>query len=357
MKIGILTFHCALNYGALLQTYGLQEYLKRQGHEVAVIDYRPEYLLRPYKVFNWSWKPTLSVVRNILFFIRAIWVLLIRWKRKRGFSRFIQKYINLCTMDFTDSDFDAYVFGSDQIWNPHITGGFDRIYFGRFLAAEGKKRVAYAASAGSVNLLIPLEEKLAISLSSYTAISVREKSLANFVNRYMQAEVVLDPVLLAGRETFEKIASQEKAKKDYLLVFQLDYDDIFTVRKIAEAIAQKQRLEVVELVSSSESLRNRRLITTASPERVISLFRDASHVVTTSYHGTAFSVLFEKDFHVVHSSGSERMANLLSALGLEERLIDSETDITSDKIDYEQVNRRLEKMHLDSVAFLTDALA
>ena len=231
---------------------------------------------------------------------------------------------------------------------------------GAFAGSEGKKRVAYAASAGSVNHLVPLEKELAISISSYTAVSVREKSLADFVNRQMQgiqAKLVLDPVLLAGQETFEKVASQEKAKRDYVLVFQLDYDDTFTVRKIAEAIAQKQRLEIVELVSASESLRNRRLITTASPERVISLFRDANHVVTTSYHGTVFSILFEKNFHVVHSSGSERMVNLLSALGLEERLIDSEMDITSEQIDYKQVNRRLEKMRLDSVVFLHHALA
>ena len=102
MKIAILTFHCALNYGAIMQTYGLQEYLKKIGHEVYVIDYRPEYLLKPYRIFNWRWSLTLSVKRNIFLFIRTILVSLIRLKRKKSFSQFTKKYINLCSLDFSN---------------------------------------------------------------------------------------------------------------------------------------------------------------------------------------------------------------------------------------------------------------
>lgn len=362
MKIGILTFHCALNYGALMQTYGLQEYLKRAGHEVSVIDYRPDYLLRPYKIFPWRWEAALSVVRNLLFLVRAIWVFPIRMKRKKGFARFTEKYIHLCPMNFVDStsDFDAFVFGSDQIWNPQITKGFDRIYFGHFPAAKGKRLVVYAASAGNVEHVKSNEKEFLSLLSSYTAISVREKSLADFINKQVevkQAEVVVDPVLLAGRTVFEAIASKEKAGKGYLLVFQLSYDVTFTTRRIAESIAKARGLEIVELVSSTESLKNRQLVETASPECFVSFFRDASYVVTTSYHGTVFSILFEKNFTVVDSSASERMANLLSALDLNERLVKNEKDVIFDKIDYRTVNKCLEKMRSVSETFLDRQLS
>ena len=362
MKIGILTFHCALNYGALMQTYGLQEYLKRVGHEVFVVDYRPEYLLRPYKIFNWRWEPALSVVQNVLFLIRAFLVFPIRMKRKKGFSRFTKKYIHLYPMDFIDStsDFDAFIFGSDQIWNPQITKGFDRIYFGQFPVAKRKRLVTYAASAGNVEHAKSNEKEFLSLLSSYTAISVREKSLADFINKQMekpQVTVVVDPVLLAGRTVFEIIASKKRTGKSYLLVFQLSYDMTFTTRRIAESIAKSKGLEIVELVSSTESLKNRQLVETASPERFVSFFRDASYVVTSSFHGTVFSVLFEKDFTVVDSFASERIANLLSALDLKERLAKNEKDVISDKMDYKQVNERLEKMRSISQTFLDRQLS
>ncbi len=364
MKIGILTFHCALNYGALMQTYGLQEYLKRMGHEVFVIDYRPKYLLKPYSVFNWRWSSAFSVKQNLFFLIRSILVFPIRLKRKKGFSRFINKHIHLCPMDSTNQGarFDAFVFGSDQIWNPIITEGFDRVYFGQFSASIGKRLVTYAASAGSVEYVKSNEKEFISLLSSYTAISVREKSLADFINKQSgkrRATVVVDPVLLAGRTVFESIALKEKVGNNYLLVFQLSYNDtIFATRRIVNAIAKEKKLEIVELVSFMESLKNnRQIITTASIEHFISLFRDASYVVTTSYHGTIFSILFEKDFTVVDSFVSERMVSLLSMLDLKERLAKNEKYIILDKIDYRQTNERLEKMRLSSQMFLKQVLA
>lgn len=362
MKIAILTFHCALNYGAIMQTYGLQEYLKKIGHEVYVIDYRPEYLLKPYRIFNWRWSLTLSVKRNIFLFIRTILVSLIRLKRKKSFSQFTKKYINLCSLDFSnpESEFDAFIFGSDQIWNPLITNGFDNVYFGQFPAVKGKRLVVYAASAGNVEYIKSNKKDFISLLSSYTEISVREKSLADFICKQQegkQVEVVVDPVLLVGKSIYERIASKEKMQKNYVLVFLLSNDMIFKNRKIAEFIAKAKGLEIVELVSASESLKTSRLIDTASPERFISLFRDASYVVTSSYHGTIFSILFEKDFTVVDSSASERMVNLLIALDLKERLAKNEEDVIFGKIDYRQTNEHIKKMRLASQNFLEQALA
>lgn len=362
MKIGILTFHCAINYGAILQTYGLQEYLKSLGHEVYVLDYRPKYLQTPYKLFHWEWIPSLSIVSNLLFFVREILVFPTRMKRKIKFNKFTYKYIHLHSLNCinSESDFDAFVFGSDQIWNPNITEKFDKLYFGLFEAAKNKRLIAYAASSGSIDSLLTRKKEFIELLSSYTAISVRERSIANFISTQLPQKkviTVVDPVFLAGRNTFEAIASTQIAQKRYLLVFQLYYDMTFTCRKIAEKIADTYGLQIIEMLSFTESLKHKEFITTASPENFVSLFKNASYIVTSSYHGMVFSLLFEKDFNVVYSSVCERMINLLSELNLKERLVYDENNITLSPIDYTSVNKRLENMRSISKLFINKSLS
>ena len=361
MKIGILTFHCADNYGAVLQAYGLQEYLKSLGHEVYVLDYRPLYLTEQYNAFMWNWNPDNSIIRNILFFIRSIVVMPIRLLRRSRFASFRHKFIRTypCNFDCESSCLDAYIFGSDQIWNPKITRGFDKIFFGYFPAAKNKKNISYAASVGSIDNIISKEKDFFSMLSRYTNISVREKSIADFINCRMRTAScsVVDPVLLVGKTAFTSIALKKRSNKEYLLVFKLASDESVIVNEIAGKIAKEKKLEIVELVSV-ESIRNLSVLATASPERFISLFRDASYVVTTSYHGTVFSILFEKDFNTVSLNNSiERMSYLLSVLGLEDRIIDmKKKNVASHKIDYGSINGRLHKMIMDSQSFIKEAL-
>lgn len=362
MKIGILTFHCVLNYGAVLQAYGLQEYLKKLGHTVYVIDYCPTYLLLPYKIFHWSWIPNLSVIRNLLLFLRAIFVIPVRLRRHKLFEHFVFTRLNIYSADLSDTnlDLDAFVLGSDQIWNPQITAGFDGIYFGQFPAAKGRKVIAYAASAGSTIYLDSVRDQFFALLSHVGAISVREKVLADYISEQSwdkAVDVTLDPVLLAGKEIYLPLISKSENRRPYVLSVQLVYNEMQS--SFAKEIARQKGLELIELAPSSESLKNRSLLMSEGPEVFLTLLWNADYVVTSSFHGLAFAILFEKEFNAVSLDikHSERMHGLLAALGLDDRLIVSGQHLTaSDRIDYSSINQILENLRSSSRTFIEKAL-
>lgn len=356
MKIGILTFHCAINYGAVLQAYGLQETLKSMGHEVYIIDYRPEYLKRPYRLFFPEVVKGHGILGNIRFFIRELLALPIRYKRRCAFNRFIEKYLHLTNLDIQseDNDFDCFVFGSDQIWNPQITEG-DPVFFGDAPCFKGKKIFTYAASAGSVAALKEIDvEQLKGWLSKFSALSVREKSLSHYLSEELQLEnhLVLDPVLLAGKEVFQQIALCKNTEKPYLLFFSLWKND--EALHIAKEKAVLEGLELVEMYSMVESVKDRKILQCLTPNQFIGLFKGASYVVSTSFHGTAFSILFHKPFICVgHDFGKSRFYSLLDMVGLQDRLVDvaypKELDYTD--INWDSVDIILSKKRNESFSF------
>ena len=365
MKIGILTFHCAYNYGAVLQAYALQEYLKTLGHEVHIIDYRPAYLLSSYKICAFKWNSDCSLKHNIFLLIRSLLILPTRIKRSLNFKCFLKKHLSLYPVKYLsmNSDFDAFITGSDQIWNPLITGGrYDDFYWGKLNVGSGKKVISYAASAGTINNLESNPEFLRKMLSAYSSISVREKSLADYIEEKTgyKPYVVVDPVLLCDKNVFTSIMDKQKESVSYLLIFQLKYnDDCQKISNIATKIAKQKGISVIrKLAPMSESLKDRDLLTNVRPETFLSLIAGASYVVTSSFHGTVFSLLFEKNFSTVKLSSqvSERMENLLDSVGLNSRLVDDVEDISYEDIDYNIVNKHINKLRSYSRNFLKAAL-
>lgn len=357
MKIGILTFHCAINYGAVLQAYGLQEYLKSLGHEVYIIDYQPDYLKRPYRLFfderikgNGFW-------RNIRLFLREILASPIRYKRNEKFKRFCKQRLHLVSLDLQKSDngFDLFVFGSDQIWNMEITEN-DSVFWGNAPAFKNKKLITYAASAGSVSIL----EKVNISqikgwLSNFSSISVRENELSIYLNDKLDIknQVVLDPVLLAGKHIFQSIVSSINIRKPYLLFFSLCGND--KALKFAKYQSKLMGLELIIMYSIEEAIKKNDVRQSLSPEEFISYFQNATYIITTSFHGTVFSILFEKNF-IYYSYDkiiSERISNLLKDLGIHHRIqnIGDEYKLY-DIIDYVTVKSKLEISRINSINFL-----
>lgn len=358
MKIGILTFHCAANYGAVLQAYGLQSYLRSLGHDVHVIDYRPEYLLKPYRVFRMPVR-NCNLVTKLKLAIRALLVAPVRWRRNVLFDRFRKRYLNVASFDLDspNNDFDAFVFGSDQIWNPRITWGFDRVYFGDFPAAMGKKKIAYAASAGSTANISNKEEFLSL-LANFQKISVRETELAGYIkeNMKMDVPVLCDPVLLGGRSLYAGLAELPKVKKPYLLLFQLSRKK--AVVKYAENLAKKSDMEFIELAPVFESLKNCRMKQTFSLEQFIGYIVNAEYVLTSSFHGTVFSVLFRKNFNVisVDRDNDKRAVSLLERLGLGDRIACIEDNPCISEVDYAGVDGRMEELLKESAEYISSAL-
>lgn len=360
MKLGILTFHCAVNYGAVLQVFALQEYLTSLGHEVSVIDYRPEYLLNPYRISN-VFIPQSSFVRRVKYWLRSCMIMPIKYKRNRTFSGFVKSRIHLAKLDFAEpaNDYDAFIVGSDQIWNPLITEGFDDVYFCNFAAARSKRTISYAASAGSVeNIISSRQEKDFFSkLSGIDSISVREMSLSKYLtDNGKNVRTTVDPVLLAGKDVFAGIARKPKRKKPYMLLFQLWVSP--KIVEFTEAVANTLGLEVVSISSSSESVKNAKILQSLSPEEFVGYFHYASYIITTSFHGTVFSILFGKDFNVVSTDriNSERMTSLLDGLGLGARMTDLSEIPDISHIDYSQVKLGLAEIIEESKNFLNQSL-
>lgn len=359
MKIGILTFHCAHNYGAVLQCYALQEVLKGMGHTVEVMDYRPSYLKAPYDIVSFRRIQSRNPIRLMKGMISEILSLPERIIRHKGFDRFIKERLCLSAPGIP-SDCDAYVMGSDQIWNPGITQGFDGVYFGHLPFPKGHRSyIAYAASMEREALNDSEKNYLQEALRNFDAISVRESHLASLLQPLTDKDVkvVLDPTLLAVPSVWSSFVGRNPLGRKYVLVYQVRVDK--ETMRIARHIAGQLDAEVVSLSSFPTWRRSKSLYQTESPQAFVNWMRWASCVVTTSFHGTAFSVILNRPFYsIALGRGDTRAASLLKQVGLEERMIGKTASPVFQEIDYvgRKVNDRLDARRREAMEFLKTKL-
>ena len=351
-----MTFHCARNYGAVLQAYALQTYLERLGHKVFIINYRPLYLTRPYRIIrfeDWQGKGLRVRVRLSL---REFLVAPIRFLRNCRFERFVRNRLHLLDIDLNKpcADIDTFVFGSDQIWNPVICNGYDKYYLAEAEAFKGKKCIAYAASVGRVANIESGSAQLLNLLSNLDLIGVRENSFLEWLkaNGIANPVLTLDPVMMVGRECFEPIAREVKPRKPFLLLFMLDKDS--AAEGIAREVAIRNNLEIIEFAPRYETFAFKGKMQTKSPESFLGMIKAASYVVTTSFHATAFSIMYKKEFTVVSSydEKNERVQSLLSVFGLESRLSFDESNIDFSPINYDKRFDQFEDVKRTSEHFL-----
>ena len=287
------------------------------------------------------------------------------WKhrilRSKAFDRFIRNRFDLhpYVRHTNFSDFDAIFLGSDQIWNKTITGQrYDEVFFGGNATC---RVIAYAASMGRGTLSDKDRERLRQYLAPMTAIGVREESLKELLQPLSAKPVytTIDPTLLAGAEMFEKIASPPASDRKYVLVYDLSpYKR--EVLEIARNVAEKIGARIVELDAyplTGFSMRYKDQ--TASPEQYLGYFRHAAFVVTTSFHGTAFSLLFNRPFYTIKQDNPAdlRVLSLLEKVGLTDRFIPLGTVPGCNPVRYEKVEQRLASEVEKSRTFIDDALS
>ena len=361
MKIGLLTFHCAQNYGAVLQCYATQEFLKSKGYEIEVIDYRPDYLLRPYRLFNTKRlvcgnpiTSTINLVKELIQFPR-------RCYRQWAYHRFAKKYLTLSktvTKALIPSHYDTYIVGSDQIWNPKLTHGFDDAYFCRFAFPKGDKRyIAYAASMEAKELSPEARQYYQEVLKDFDAVSVREGDLAQLLQPLtpLQITQVLDPTLMADPCIWNAFATRHFTKKKYVVIYQGRSNK--ASERVAKNIAKQVGGEVFILstwfsLSRGESHQN------IGPEEFVDVIRHAACVITTSFHGTAFSIIFNRPFYTIrmNDGADTRSQSLLESLNLQDRMISTDSSPIFSPIDYSEANTKLKELRCNSQEFLLKAL-
>lgn len=303
MKIAIVTFQKSMNYGTNLQAFALQSFLRTRGFDVETIDYQnPSEVRTNLKGF----KRLRSEIWN-----RTLYPLFESKERIQRTEAFRAKYVSLSSRQYTSHQelydandiYDVFISGSDQIWNP-VFNRCDYKYFLDFVTGDNK-RIAYAPSFGTPTVDEKYLGECLPLIKQYTDISMREESGAEIVSAALGREVctVLDPVFLPEKKTWEEIAS-EQLLGEYIFCYIMpgDKNSELAITLKAEAISKLTGLPIVYLgkkVYDKLNLKDRKANRfDDGPSEWISLLKNANYVVTNSFHGTAFSILFHKTFFV-----------------------------------------------------------
>lgn len=355
MKVGILTFHYAHNYGAVLQAYALKEKLRQLGYDVCILNYRNEFI-------EWRYKNKLNSIRNIrnqkrVYSLKEC----MEEKRRRGkFNQFIEqillekqsKYFTM--QDLSHTELDILITGSDQIWTSWLTDGYDPVYFLDF--PINAKRVAYAASMHDINISGEEKEYLKKALKQYDAISVREKEVEEFLEKLCEVEIetTIDPTLLLGLEDYYQLEEIVQKPDNYILVYYLYEDN--TLRQKAQELAAYYKAEVLELHyvgyhRHSDCIQK----SDVGPGEFLSYIKKAKCVLTNSFHGIIFSIIYHKQFWAVYEK-DVRKSNLLLRLGLQSRRVYQEKFVEAD-INYEKVDLEIMQLKKEAIMYLKKALA
>ncbi len=366
MKIGILTFHRAHNYGALLQAYALGTYLESQGHDVSFVDYMPEWHADNYRVWNALSFRRRSIIGKLKYIL--LWILTVGRKTRRynSFQRFITSYLGLPKYaEYTYSpiqlkdNYDYIVVGSDQIWRNWIVSGcyigFDSVYFGEGVNPK-PKYITYAASMGIIDYNEEEREFLKWALKNFEQISVRERNLQNELQTLgYNSCLVVDPTFLLSREHWNALLPKERYQKDkYVLFYHLLGSD--DAQKLAERVAFELNCKLLTVTAGVKFKPQNNVIETAGPIEFLHMIRDAEFVVATSFHGTAFSIIFKKSFYALGiGKNAGRVVSLLSKLGIEDRYIDGnilEVQISTPLF----IDEKIAEYVTESKNYLTNAL-
>ena len=363
MRIGILTFHYAHNYGAVLQAFALKTYIASLGYDVKIINYRNNTIASKYTEKMKSGIPLKSLYhpnllkREIRFFLnkkyaKSEWI-----KQCRNFEQFIEKHLSdsdiLNDSSVLDQKFDLLIVGSDQVWTSQLTGGLDKFYLLDF-PFHGHK-VSYGASIACGH--IPEQESVFFQrcLKDFRYISTREKTLAQSINEKFsyQVEVVLDPTLLLNRDGYISLAQDSCLKsktKPYVFAYFVVEDS--NLHKIARKFADKYACDLVELHYYAEKGFDKSYQhADYGPAEFLDAVLHADFIFTNSFHGTVFSIIFEKQFFSIYTKNA-RIQNLLDSLDISDRHISTDIINANNKIDYKLVSLKLDELRKESKNYL-----
>ena len=371
MKIKTITCHNVYNYGASLQAYALQHYLQSKGHDVEIIDYYPLYF-HHYEWFYpnksgrlFKYAKRWPFLAPLIALIQHRWM----WKQfpmKRAFDDFTKNYLRLTKIryrsicDFKNNKLEADVFiaGSDQIWNTDMLNGLDPIFYLMF-EPNRDKCISYAASFAMNDIPNEYETFVKSGLGHLSSISIREKTGVILAKKLgFEATNVLDPVFLLSIEEWDKICVPINNKRPYLLLYDFQHNNPL-IPQIAQSIASERGLDIVSIYTrSTYSQQN---VMNAGPLEFISWIKNADMVIANSFHATAFSIIFNRDFYTLPLVGrkcSSRMQDLLAFIGLSDRFITGLHQIFPAKhIDYSIVIQKLHEKQQESRMWLLNAIS
>lgn len=349
MKASVITIKGLYNYGAVLQGYATCEYLKKIGCDVELIDYYPEYFEKDVPAIK---KLIINIVTTV--------------KRKK-LEKFVRDNIKVTNKTYRNineirNDYiksDMYIVGSDQVWNSQLSlGKLDPAYFLDFI--DSKNKIAFSSSIGRTDVSNEELKEMKSYLKEFLSISVREKSAQELLEGVglKNVENVLDPVFLLEKEDYQKFVKAVNHEK-YLLIYSFERND--TTQKIAHEVAKKLNLKIVEIGIFKSKYDCDKYEHNAGIEEFLSLIYNAEFIVTSSFHGTAFSILLNKQFiSVAPSVRKTRLENITTLFKMSDRLITEKTSYDIDKllkpIDYVNKNILIKENAEKSRNFIKSAI-
>ena len=365
MKVAIITRHEICNYGSFLKTYALQSEINKLGYEAVIIDYireDEEYHKRINVALKKSPKWNKNVVTRLVYKMSRYPETVLMEKKFASFRKNLlnmtKLYTSLKELTEDKPEADIYCTGSDQVWGPISLDSYDPAYFLDFTDKNDKK-IAYAASFGKKQFDEASMKYYKEALNKYDIISVRENSAVSIIKDMGidNVEQVLDPTLLLNADEWSKLIEKEVTGK-YVLVYQIHANP--EMDKYAEEFAKRVGLPILRVsFYLHQATRSGKLVYLPDMGTFLSYIKNATYMITDSFHGTAFAINFNTQFvNVVHDETATRNQSLLQLTGLIDRIITDKSDfsIIDKKIDFEPVNAIIEENRKISIEKLKSFL-
>lgn len=366
MKVAIITMHCPLNYGAVLQTYALQTYIESLGHNVEIIDYNPDYIIYVQSLLYVPTNYKSNPIKRILYILFKAYN---KYLKREKFSNFKNERLHLSNVKYKSfkelktnkPEADLYICGSDQIWSFSNEAYKDPAYFLGF-ANDKDKKMSYAPS-GHFPTPLPKEMCKAITplINRLDYISVREGQTQKAIQQLISKPIseVLDPVFLLKSDDWKQkfdVYENSDGPQKYILVYIVG-ESSYAIKE-AIRLSEKFKLPIINISSSQKKIRNINRTIMPTPVEFIKLFVGAEYVLTNSFHGTAFSIIFKKQFWSFSTKiASNRLVSLLDKLHIMHRLIRPGEDINEENnIDFSIVQETLNGYVYQSEQFLKQVL-
>lgn len=360
MKICTATYHRAHNYGAMLQAYALQQSLISLGYENEIIDYT-EHKPRLFRKISISLKKD-----NLASVYYNIKILLKYKKFKSGYERFERFYRDKIIKtrpyykydELQDISCDLLLAGSDQIWNFKNKSGISEFY--TFSFNHEIKKATYAVSMGGYSQFDDsIKKEFNSRLKEFQYISARECDVIEYINKEkinVQNRINIDPVFLLGKQEWSALADESEQSHDfgeYILCYELIPNPV--MEHIANKLKEQYGYKIVIVAPTAYSkMKGDYVVNDAGPMELVKLIRDSKYVVSTSFHGIAFSIIFNKPFYAVFSAHAPgRIKNLLQIYELENKGISNIDSRLDNTYDFSRVNELIEQQRKSGIEYLS----
>lgn len=369
MKIALLTFHNAINYGAALQVYASQKAIQDLGVECEIIDYVNEYRKNAYNMFEHA-KRSLKekkVVLSAKYFMGSLFMS----SRRKKFLDFYSENLVCTDKQFTNSNeakelnglYDKFVVGSDQVWN-YKNNGADFSFLLNFVEDDNRK-ISYSSSFGLANIPDNLKDKYIKNLNKIKYLSTRERYGVDLINDLTgrKAELVLDPVFLLDKNQWLSLCNKSNAREKYVFAYtnRLGQWEDF-LQKTSYPMNNKRVYKISRHLTPKDFISKQVNVSySISPVEFVETIANAELVVSASFHCIAISIILNIPFVAILTGDrgkDERVLNILKITGLEDRILTSNmtTEDVVSPIDFQLVDERISKHIASSKFFLKQAI-